>query len=347
MSLEELASLSKNFSGAEIEGLVKSATSFAFNRHVSVGKKFEAKELVNLRVTRADFMQALEEVKPAFGVSEEDFKQCTTGGIIHFSNQIESILNDGSLYVAQVRESKATPLVSVLLHGPPGSGKTALAATIALESKFPFIKLVSPEGMVGYNDMSKISHLTKVFMDAYKSPLNIVVIDNIERILGYVPVGPSFSNPVLQTLVTLLRKPPPPGRRLLILATTTARSVLDNLNILNSFDAEIAVPNVATLSEMKSVLERVDDSPFSPQQVARVMHEVKDFTQSDQLNVGVKKLLMAIETARQDPNMMDRFVTIVRKAAMDMMLPQHQQQQPRAGERGREPDVVGEIYDRY
>src|SRR5690606_22433340 len=132
---------------------------------------------------------------------------------------------------------------------------------------------------------------------------------------------------------------------LLILATTTARSVLDSLNILNSFDAEIAVPNVATLSEMKSVLERVDDSPFSPQQIAKVMHEVKDFTQSDQLNVGVKKLLMAIETARQDPNMLDRFVTIVRKAAMDMMLPQHQQL--RGGERGRETDVVGEIYDGY
>src|SRR5690606_31940080 len=37
VDLEELASLTKNFSGAEIGGLVKSATSFAFNRHVKVG----------------------------------------------------------------------------------------------------------------------------------------------------------------------------------------------------------------------------------------------------------------------------------------------------------------------
>lgn len=36
VSLEELANLTKNFSGAEISGLVKSATSFAFNRHVKV-----------------------------------------------------------------------------------------------------------------------------------------------------------------------------------------------------------------------------------------------------------------------------------------------------------------------
>jgi vesicle-fusing ATPase len=32
----ELAQLTKNFSGAEIAGLIKSASSFAFNRHVKV-----------------------------------------------------------------------------------------------------------------------------------------------------------------------------------------------------------------------------------------------------------------------------------------------------------------------
>lgn len=37
VDIEELAALTKNFSGAELNGLVKSATSFAFNRHVKVG----------------------------------------------------------------------------------------------------------------------------------------------------------------------------------------------------------------------------------------------------------------------------------------------------------------------
>jgi vesicle-fusing ATPase len=36
VDLLELAALTKNFSGAEILGLIKSATSFAFNRHVKV-----------------------------------------------------------------------------------------------------------------------------------------------------------------------------------------------------------------------------------------------------------------------------------------------------------------------
>lgn len=36
VDIQELAAKTKNFSGAEIGGLVKSASSFAFNRHVKV-----------------------------------------------------------------------------------------------------------------------------------------------------------------------------------------------------------------------------------------------------------------------------------------------------------------------
>ena len=44
VDLKELAASTKNFSGAEINGLVKSATSFAFNRHVKVGSDTLSRE---------------------------------------------------------------------------------------------------------------------------------------------------------------------------------------------------------------------------------------------------------------------------------------------------------------
>ena len=46
--------------------------------------------------------------------------------------------------------------------------KTAVAASLALESDAPFIKLISAENMVGYSESSKISYTVKVFDDAYK-----------------------------------------------------------------------------------------------------------------------------------------------------------------------------------
>jgi vesicle-fusing ATPase len=45
VDLEELAMNTKNFSGAEIGGLIKSATSFAFNRHVKVPSELKISEV--------------------------------------------------------------------------------------------------------------------------------------------------------------------------------------------------------------------------------------------------------------------------------------------------------------
>ena len=53
-----------------------------------------------------------------------------------------------------------------------------------MASGFPFIKLISPEAMVGFDENQKIGYLNKVFTDSYKSAFSVVVVDNLERILG-------------------------------------------------------------------------------------------------------------------------------------------------------------------
>jgi vesicle-fusing ATPase len=218
VDLIELAHVTKNFSGAEIGGLVKSASSFAFNRHVKVGTVAGVSDdIENMKVNRDDFMKALDEVKPAFGVSEEELATALRGGILTFGNHIMDIVNEGALFVQQVKNSTSEPLLSVLLHGPPGAGKTALAARIAIDSGFPFIKLVSPENMVGFSEAAKVQYLNKVFTDAYKSPQGIIVVDNIERIIDWVVIGPRFSNTVLQALMVLLTKQPPNVSSIVIL----------------------------------------------------------------------------------------------------------------------------------
>ncbi|KZF25230.1 putative vesicle fusion factor [Xylona heveae TC161] len=316
VDLAELARLTKNFSGAEIGGLVKSASSFAFNRHVKVGTVAGiSDDIVNMKVNRQDFHNALEEVKPAFGVSEEELEQCIRGGILHYSPFISTVLDEGRLYVQQVRQPDSTPLLSVLLHGPPGSGKTALAAKIAGSSDFPFVKLVSPESMVGFSEMMKVQHLNKVFMDAYKSPINIIVLDNIELLLDWVPIGPRFSNNVLVALKVLLSKHPPKDRRLLILGTTTDRSLLQHLDLFKYFDAEIAVPNVNTFEELDHVL--TDSNAFSPEEKAHAISVIRDMTQSEGVGIGIKRLLTAIETAKQDEDRAGRLARVIAKAITD------------------------------
>nr|CAG8448754.1 3914_t:CDS:10 [Entrophospora candida] len=309
IDLEELASLTKNFSGAEINGLVKSASSFAFNRHVKVGTLAGVTpDVENMKVNRNDFLAALDEVHPAFGVSEEDLQQCVQNQIIPFASHIERILSDGQLFIEQVRKSSRTPLVSVLLHGPPSSGKTALAATMAMASEFPFIKLISPESMVGYSESAKMTAINKVFNDSYKSPLSVIVVDNIERLLDWVPIGPRFSNSVLQTLLVLLKKRPPKDRRLLILATTNEKSVLQQMDMSDCFNSEIEVPNINDLNSIEIVLKELalfnNDEREQALEILRQNHLIK-------INIGIKKLLMIIEMSRQDVDKVDKFVSTI------------------------------------
>ncbi|CZR58112.1 probable NsfA protein [Phialocephala subalpina] len=312
VNVTELAHLTKNFSGAEIGGLVKSASSFAFNRHVKVGTVAGVSDdIENMKVNRGDFMNALDEVKPAFGVSEEELETAMSAGILHYSPYIENILKDGRLFVDLVKNSATTSLLSVLLHGPPGSGKTALAARIAKDSQFPFIKLISAENMVGFSEMAKIQYLNKIFTDAYKSPQNIVVVDNIERIIEWVPIGPRFSNPVLQALMVLLTKNPPVPRRLLILGTTSQRSVMRQLDLQQIFNRELAVPNINSHKELASVLREVQAFD-NESDLAESLNELRSITGTDQVGVGIKKVLLAVGEAKQEEgNVVNRFAEVV------------------------------------
>ena len=156
-----------------------------------------------------------------------------------------------------MRDSERTPLLSVMLEGPPGAGKTALASTLAMESAFPYIKLITPNDYVGFSESAKCTAIAKVFQDAYKSSLSVVVLDSIERLLEYVPIGPRFSNAVLQTILVLLRKPPPEDRQLLIFATTSDRRLLESMGAGDAFSATVHVDHITTGEQILKVCDSV------------------------------------------------------------------------------------------
>ncbi|KAK1877880.1 Vesicle-fusing ATPase [Dissostichus eleginoides] len=188
--IKELAAETKNYSGAELEGLVRAAQ-----------MEVDMEKAEKLQVTRNDFLGSLNnDIKPAFGTNQEDYSNYIMNGIIKWGDPVTHVLDDGELLVQQTKNS------------PPHSGKTALAAQIAEDSEFPFIKICSPDKMIGHSEISKCQAIKKVFDDAYKSQLSCVVVDDIERLLDYVPIGPRFSNLVLQALLVLLKKAPPKVR---------------------------------------------------------------------------------------------------------------------------------------
>ncbi|KAG2270039.1 hypothetical protein Bca52824_064594 [Brassica carinata] len=71
-NLQELAARTKNYSGTELEGVVKSATSYALNRQLSMDDLTKPVEEKNIKITMEDFLHAIHEVQPAFGASTDD-----------------------------------------------------------------------------------------------------------------------------------------------------------------------------------------------------------------------------------------------------------------------------------
>ena len=50
--------------------------------------------------------------------------------------------------------------------------------------------------------------MVRIFNDAYKSSLSCILIDNFERLIEYVDIGPRFSNAILQALLILIKRLP-------------------------------------------------------------------------------------------------------------------------------------------
>ncbi|KAJ3258617.1 transport between ER and Golgi ATPase protein [Chytriomyces hyalinus] len=179
--------------------------------------------------------------------------------------------------------------------------------------------------MVGFSENAKMATIAKVFEDAYKSPMSVIVIDCIERLLDWVPIGPRFSNAVLQTLLVLLKKQPPKGHRLLILATTTHRDVLQQMDLQEAFNSDIYVPSIQNIRAIETVVSVSAYVPsttvlylkeclfqginlFNDTERYSAMKYLRDAWGDSQPSIGVKKLLMIAEMARQDYDKVDKFV---------------------------------------
>lgn len=334
VSIELLAAETKNYSGAEIEGLCKSAAAFALNRHVDYRDLQKAVDASGMMVTKEDFSRALTEVQPAFGMGRDDFARCLLGGFLIHGERMRRSLEAGKLFRNEVSTSDRSPLLSVLIEGAPGTGKTALAALLAVESGFPFVRLISPESYVGYSEAAKCQALAKVFDDAHKSSLSVIVLDNIERMIQYSPIGPRFSNPILQTLMILSKQVPPKGRRLLILATTSCAGVMEQLDYKQAFSAVLSTPTLSR-EEIASIVDGAAESVNVSQQADGSLSSFHSssvsacrFTSQNDRDVGigmleaehlgVKKLLMILNMARTETAdgqfviEMDRFTAVLR-----------------------------------
>jgi transitional endoplasmic reticulum ATPase len=133
------------------------------------------------------------------------------------------------------------PPKGVLLHGPPGTGKTRLARAVANESDAQFFHIAGPEIMgSAYGESEK--RLREIFEEASKNAPSIIFIDELDSIApkrGQVS-GEAEKRLVAQ-LLTLMDGLEPRQNLVVIAATNRPEAIDEALRRPGRFDREIVI----------------------------------------------------------------------------------------------------------
>src|SRR5690606_21134725 len=107
------------------------------------GGEIPAAVLENLRVTRADFLNALKRVQPSamreIMIQVPDIEWSDIGGLEDAKRGLREGIELPLRHPDAFRRLGIRPANGFLLYGPPGTGKTLLAKAVARESEANFI----------------------------------------------------------------------------------------------------------------------------------------------------------------------------------------------------------------
>ncbi len=239
-NLEEIANLSKNFTGAELESVIKNAVSYSIAKELDPTNLSSTKD-INPIITQHELIKSVKEIRPQFGSVSKEIELITN--IYHelYSNEYTQRYED---ILDKINKLTKGNLLSILIQGDSYVGKTTMASQIAIQSGLNCIKFINSESLMNYP--FKDALLYDIFEQAYRSDSSIIILDSIEKLIEYSKLGNVYNNKILQTIYTILSKIVESNKKIVIILTSSNKTLMANLELINLCTYSYQISDVST-----------------------------------------------------------------------------------------------------
>ena len=237
VNLDEIAELSKNFTGAELESVVKNAVSYSISKVIDPSDLSSLNSIIPL-ITQEELLKSVKEIKPQFGSISKEIEIITSINFELYSQNYSKSYNE---ILEKIQNLTNGNLLTLLIKGDTFVGKTTLACMVAKNCGLNCIKFVNSETLMKTSSMFRENILYDIFEQGYKSESFVLILDSIEKIIEYSKLGNMYNNKILQTIYTMMSKIIESNKKIVIILTSSNETLMEitELNVQSTYEYNI------------------------------------------------------------------------------------------------------------
>lgn len=304
VSLKLISKITHGYTGADIQQLCREAAMRSLRRAVPIVTTEQdglSKEyLKHVRITWDDFKYALGETTPSamreLVIQTPNVDWSHIGGLDSLKESLREFLEWPLKYGEEVKKFGVGIPKGILLHGPPGTGKTMIAKAIAKAGNTNFISIKGPELLSKWVGESE-KGVREVFKKARQSAPCVVFFDEIDALVPRR--GRDDGSYVTERVVSQILTEMDGLEELqdvMVIGATNRPDMIDQAMLRpGRFDRIIEVPK-PNEAERRHILEiHTKDKPVSPKiDLGKVVDATDGFSGADLESVTSRAAMAAL-----------------------------------------------------
>jgi len=259
VDLSDLADRTHGFVGADLQALVVEGAMAALGR-------YRDDEDAELSVTRHDLEGALSGVEPSamreFVAELPETSFDDVGGLESVKETLRQAVEWPRAYRDLFDATATDPPTGILLHGPPGTGKTMLARAVASESGVNFVRVAGPELFDQYVGESERA-VRKLFERARQAAPTVVFLDELDAIASRRGDTQEVTERVVSQLLTELDGAAADPNLMVLAATNRLEAIDPALLRPGRLERHVLVPAPDEAARKAILSVKTRDKPLS------------------------------------------------------------------------------------